>query len=682
MREHRQIAVRLAEAPSGGSRGPDAAFSVLSGLTPQEIVGHNCRMLQGPDTDRAVVAELAEAVRLGVPIRRELLNYTKEGRRFWNEIFLKPLIDVAGQVAGFVGTQRDLTDIRIAYAAQHDLETRLERIMDNLPGYIFQRIRKPDGAYGFSYFSQSYWHMLGLRDIPPLDALDAYAHIHPEDIARVRRAVELSVETLAEVTIEFRAQAANGKLLWLRTHSMPRRLPNGDTVWDGVGTDITAEKAAQDELAHLAYHDPLTGLFNRMRFKHLMAEAADKAAAAPGRLAAFAVDLDGFQAINDALGPPVGDAVLRCVGERLALFCGMEGAAGRLGGDEFVIFRPDPPSGPPVLETAAALCRELGRPMTIEGHDINIEACVGATTHPFTERDRPAVVGAADEIIKQCNMALSEAKRAGRGAARRYTADMDDSERHRAILRQSLRRGFIETQFRLLYHPLIDLASGRIMGAEALLRWHHPDLGLQRPDMFIPMAEASGLIVPLGAWVVRTALLQLCDWSGQGSAATRISINVSSVQLRDPGFLAMIDAALADTGANPGLVDLELTESVLIEATPAVIAILDALRVRGFHLALDDFGTGYSSFRVLQDLPIDTIKIDQTFVRRVTLDTGDDAIVQAMLTVALRLGLQVIAEGIETRAQQDFVRDAGCRIGQGYFFSQPVTAEEFGALLP
>jgi diguanylate cyclase (GGDEF)-like protein len=515
----------------------------------------------------------------------------------------------------------------------------------------------------------------------PLDTLDPYAHIHPEDIQQVRRAVDVSMRTLTEVTIEFRALAVNGRLVWLRTHSVPRRLPNGDMVWDGVGTDITAEKAAQNELAYLAYHDPLTGLFNRMRFKQLMSEAVDAADGAPSRLAAFAVDLHGFQDINDALGPPVGDAVLRCVGERLTLFCGTDGAAGRLGGDEFTIFRPDPPSGPPILDRAAFLCRELSRPMTIEGHEITIEACVGATTYPFIERDRAGADGGCDEIIKQCNMALSEAKRSGHGVARRYTADMDDSERHRAVLRRSLKRGIIETQFRLLYHPLIELASGRIMGAEALLRWQNPDLGLQRPDLFIPMAEASGLIVPLGAWVIRTALLQLRDWARLGHETTRISINVSSVQVRDPGFLIMIDAALADTGADPGLVDLELTESVLIDATPTAIEILDALRAREFRLALNDFGTGYSSFRCMQDLPIDTIKIDQTFVRRVTLDTGDDAIVHAMLSVARRLRLEVIAEGIETVAQRDFLRDAGCRIGQGYLFSLPVTPQDFGRLL-
>ncbi len=658
----------------------NAAFSLLSGHSAKEIVGRNCRLLQGPDTDRAVVAELAEAVRRGEPIRREVLNYTKEGRTFWNEIFLRPLIDATGRLTGFVGTQRDLTEIRIAYAAQHDVEARLEMIMDNLPGYVFQRTRKPDGTYGFSYFSQSYWRILGFCDIPPLAKLDAYAYIHPEDVPRVRKAVEMSVVTLAEVTLEFRAVAANGKLLWLRTKSIPRRLPNGDTVWNGVGTDVTGERAAKDELAYLAYHDPLTGLYNRMRYNQLLSEAVEQAAAVPARLAAFAVDLDGFQDINDALGPLVGDAVLRCVAERLTHFCGPNGAACRLGGDEFAIFRPDP-LGPPILDSAAALCLNLSRPMTIEGHEIAIAACAGATIYPFTERDKAGTGSGRDDIIKQCNMALVEAKRAGRGVARRYTASMDDSERHRAVLRRSLQRGFIETQFRLLYHPLVDLVSGRIMGAEALLRWQHPDLGLQRPDAFIPMSEASGLIVKLGAWVFRTALQQLHDWTPPGRKTMRMSINVSSVQLRDPGFLAMVDAALAKTGVDPGQADLELTESVLIEATPAMIDVLNALRARGFRLSLDDFGTGYSSFRALQDLPIDTIKIDQTFVRRVTLDSGDDAIVLAMLSVARRLGLDVIAEGIETLAQHDFVRDAGCRIGQGYLFSLPVTAEALGMLI-
>jgi len=254
-------------------------------------------------------------------------------------------------------------------------------------------------------------------------------------------------------------------------------------------------------------------------------------------------------------------------------------------------------------------------------------------------------------------------------------------ERQTVILQRSLKRGSIEAQFHLVYHPLVEIGTGRIIGAEALLRWHHPELGVQPPDRFIPLAEASGLIVPLGAWVLRTALHELRAWHAAGSPGIRIAVNVSSVQLRDSGFIAMIDDIVAETGIDPSLVDLELTESVMIDSTMATLAVLDALKARSFHLALDDFGTGYSSFRCLQDLPIDQIKIDQTFVRSVTDDTGEDAIVRAMLAVTDRLGVGVIAEGIETAPQREFLCREGCTFGQGYYFSMPLQTESFRTLL-
>jgi EAL domain-containing protein (putative c-di-GMP-specific phosphodiesterase class I) len=268
----------------------------------------------------------------------------------------------------------------------------------------------------------------------------------------------------------------------------------------------------------------------------------------------------------------------------------------------------------------------------------------------------------------------------GRGTSR-LSSSAIKRERKTVILQRSLKRGSIEAQFHLVYHPLVEIATGRIIGAEALLRWHHPELGVQRPDKFIPLAEASGLIVPLGAWVMRTALLELRDWHAAFSPGMRMAVNVSSVQLRDPGFIAMIDEVLAETGVDPSHIDLELTESVMIETNAATLAVLDALKARAFHLALDDFGTGYSSFRCLQDLPIDQIKIDQSFVRRVTNDTGEDSIVRAMLAVTDRLGIGVIAEGIETAEQRDFLCREGCTYGQGYYFSLPVPAETFRDLL-
>jgi diguanylate cyclase (GGDEF)-like protein/PAS domain S-box-containing protein len=656
----------------------NTAFAVLTGYTTEEIIGHNCRFLQGPDTDRSVVAEIADAVGRSAAITRELLNYRRDGTEFWNEILIEPHHDSAGHLVGFLGTQYDVTAKRHAHDAQRETEARLERVVDNLPGYIFQRITRPDGGYAFSYFSASFWHMLGFSEIPPLETLDPYTHIHPDDIPRVRQAVAHSVLTHTEATIEFRATTASGNLVWLRTRSTPRALADGNTAWDGIGIDITAEKTSAEAIAFLAYHDPLTGLSNRTQFKaHLAAAAAirDK------DIEVFAIDVDGLQEINDTLGPPVGDAVLQCVAQRVAEFAGPHGGAGRLGGDEFCLFRPHADSGPAVLECAESLCRDLTRPMQVEEHDITIEVGVGATLFAMVKPAGRDTENPSDEMIKQANMALNLAKRSGRGNVRHYTADMDENECHRAILRGSLQRDTIETQFTLLYHPLVDLASGRIMGAEALLRWNHPQLGMQRPDMFIPLAEASGLIVPLGAWVFRTALAELRTWSQFGIDAPRVSVNVSSVQLRTPGFIGMVEAALAETGAEPTQVDVELTESVLIDATAPILGRLNVLKQHGFRLALDDFGTGYSSFRCLQDLPIDKVKIDQTFVRRVLQSPSDAAIVRAIITVTRSLGLAVCAEGIETQGQLDFARAEGCNTGQGYFFSLPIPAHEFRHLL-
>jgi EAL domain-containing protein (putative c-di-GMP-specific phosphodiesterase class I) len=247
------------------------------------------------------------------------------------------------------------------------------------------------------------------------------------------------------------------------------------------------------------------------------------------------------------------------------------------------------------------------------------------------------------------------------------------------MLRQSMRHGLEQEQFVLHYHPIVALATGEIVGAEALVRWPHPILGMQRPDLFIPEAESSGLIVPLGAWVLRTALLEMRNWHTSTGRSLRVGINVSAVQLLDPDFVASVDAALAETGADPTFVDLELTESVLIGTSAS--RVLNALKQRGFRLSLDDFGTGYASFRYLQTLPVSAVKIDQTFVRHMVIDSSDASIVRAIVAVAKSLRLDVVAEGIETQQQRDFLRDEGCHEGQGYLFSLPLAAEDFRWLL-
>jgi len=657
----------------------NAGFAALTGYTPQEIVGRNARFLQGPGTDRRTISEIANAVRLGLPIRREVLNYRKTGETFWNEFFMQPLMDTHGALAGFVGLQIDQTARRRAEDAKTEMETRLAGIIGNFPGFIFQRVRKADGTRGYTYFSQSYWHVMGIAEVANPADHDPFVNIYPADVELVSSAIVVSQANLSPTMIEFRTVRADGTLIWIRTLSTPRALADGTAVWDGVGTDISAEMASKERLAYLAYHDPLTGLCNRVLFIQTLEALCAPFPGAPRRIAGLSVDVDAFQKINDTLGAPIGDAVLRQVADRLRKFAGDTGVAARLGGDEFGVATEDMPQGVSITEKAEALCHALQQPMQIAEHEIAIQVCVGATCYPLAGVAPNPGKDAAEEILKQSNFALAEAKRGGSGVVRAYSKQLDDREQKRAVLQHSMRQGLQEHQFVLHYHPIVDLSTGEIIGAEALLRWAHPELGMQRPDLFIPEAESSGLIIPLGAWVIRTALFEMQEWEKHCARLLRISINVSGVQLCDPGFTAMLDEALADTGADPSMVDLELTESVLIEGS--TLNVLQALRQRGFRLAVDDFGTGYSSFRYLKTLPVGTVKIDQSFVRHMVIDSSDASIVRAISAVAKSLALEVIAEGVETPSQRDFLRNEGCPVGQGYLFSVPLAVDDFRLLL-
>jgi EAL domain-containing protein (putative c-di-GMP-specific phosphodiesterase class I) len=276
---------------------------------------------------------------------------------------------------------------------------------------------------------------------------------------------------------------------------------------------------------------------------------------------------------------------------------------------------------------------------------------------------------------------LRAAKQEGPGAYRVYSVAFDDRLRNRLALRQSLHRAIEGQQFELHYQPLVQLASGRIVGAEALVRWNHPELGTQRPDVFIPLAEASGMIVPLGAWAIKQAMRQGQLWKRPGVGAPRIAINISSIQLAKPGFIAAVEQALSETGADPRDFEFELTEGLMIEPSSETLAILTWVKSLGFGITIDDFGTGYSTFKYLRDFPVDKIKIDQTFVRQLAIDSSDASIIRSMIALSRSLGVQIVAEGVETAMQRDFLRDEGCEVGQGYFFSLPLTAEDFGWLL-
>jgi diguanylate cyclase (GGDEF)-like protein/PAS domain S-box-containing protein len=661
----------------------NSAFTVMTGYAREEVVGKNLRLLQGPETDTAVLGDIREAISRGRSIRRELLNYRKSGEAFWNDIMIDPIRNDQDRLVGFAALMYD-SSVRHSEHAERLAELdRFEVITGNAPGYVFQRVLKPDGTISYGYLSPSLFRILGLPEDTDWSAGQNFDWFLPDDREDFLRKTRQSAADMTRLSCDIRVQSATGAALWFRTDSSPRRLPNGDTVWEGLALDVTAEKAARAERDFIAQHDVLTGLSNRFFFKNTVIETLSPPTSAARRSTLFYIDLCSFAAVNDIWGEAFADKLLRRVALTLTeLGETLTGTVTRLGGDEFGLFLPDMAPETEALNVGQLICSEVNRPMVVDGNPIAIEACVGAaetsldmTGIPHGTEERGA------ELMKRARLAMSAAKREGAGACVLYSPAIVDGATNSSTLKNSLSRAIEAEEFELHYQPLVDLASGGIIGAEALVRWSHPDLGLVRPDIFIPIAEATRLIVPLGAWITKAAMLQTQSWKRAGLAVPRISINLSSVQLQSPDFLGMVENALAETGCNGADFEFELTEGVLIDISPEVSARLDGLKALGFTLALDDFGSGHATFAYLRQFPVDKIKIDQIFVRQLIIGSSNALIVRAMITMAKSLGLDVLAEGIETQRQRDFLIEEGCLSGQGYFFSLPLNQEDFAWML-
>ncbi len=660
----------------------NATFTALTGYELDEVRGRNCRFLQGADTDRSDVAALREAIGRGASVRRTLLNYKKDGTRFWSDLRIDPIRDDAGTLRGFVAVMVDDTASHEARAALRETELQLQSIARFAPGYVYRRVLGHDGIIDLPYVSSSINRLLGMPEDQPVTLAEFISHVHPDDLPALMSGVQRSAQNMSKYDEEFRLILADGSVRWFRSYAQPRRDSSGEIAWDGLALDITEEKAAKEKLEFLAFHDPLTGLANRDQFRLAALHALALSVSARNLIVLLMIDLDSFQDINDTGGIAAGDAALQMVGERL-MACArrFEGTAARVGGDEFAILLADVPPAQPLRAIADYIAADLAEHVQ-SGSPLQtvLQVCIGAAVFPFGQSE----LGAADvyaELVKRAELALHAAKQIGPGSFCEYSAELDDRLRHRKLMRLSLQRAIAERQFELHYQPIVELHGGRIVAAEALVRWKHPELGFQRPDLFIPLAESSGLIVPLGAWIMREAMRQGTAWKRAGAALSRIAINVSAVELKRPEFIGGVEQALAVTGADPAHFEFELTEGILIDGSQEVLAVLNALKQIGFRITIDDFGTGYSSFKYVRDFHVDKIKIDQTFVRQLVIDSKDAAIVRAMIALSRDLGIEIVAEGIETVMQRDFLRDAGCEIGQGYFFSMPLAADDFGYVL-
>ncbi len=441
-----------------------------------------------------------------------------------------------------------------------------------------------------------------------------------------------------------------------------------------VFADTSEVRQAEDRLHKLVNHDPLTGLPNRRLLNELMGHAIKRAEREQSMIGLLFVDLDRFKSINDSLGHQIGDKLLAQVAERLTGAMRESDAVARLGGDEFVVMMDSLRDIEDAAIVAKKIIDSLHDEFVIETKEFFIGASIGISVYPNDGRE-------VDDLIKAADIAMYQVKNEGKNGYRFYSSDLSANAVERFTLETMLRRALERDQFEVYYQPQVSLATGRIIGAEALIRWNHPELGLVSPAKFIPLAEESELIVHIGEWVLREAALQAMQWVHHGYGIQWISVNVSGVQIKRSNFADTVYGILIETDCDPSLLELEITESTIMRNTEYVIGVFDRIRELGLRVAIDDFGTGYSSLSHLKRLPLDKLKIDQSFVHDLPHDTDDAAIARVIQALGRSLGLTVIAEGVETAAQAEFLLAIGCQEGQGYLFSPPLPAAAFTELL-
>ncbi len=509
---------------------------------------------------------------------------------------------------------------------------------------------------------------LGLPENARVDRRRLLECINSEDVPALRHALDKVAGQPGEVALDCRLLAShlNPRVLHFRIES------DGDPANGlrirGTAQDVTAAREAEAHIAYLAHYDVLTGLPNRTLWNERIDGELRNALRHGDILAVLFLDLDHFKAVNDSLGHPVGDQLLTCVAQRLAECLRENDVLARLGGDEFVILLPRISHREDAALVARKLISALQAPMLIEGHELSISVSIGIALYPDDGED-------ASSLLKHADVAMYSAKDQGRNAYHYFKPEMDKHALERLMLENALRRAVERNELVLHYQPQVSAVDGQLQGVEALLRWRHPDLGMVPPLQFIGLAEESGLIVKIGEWVLETACRQQVAWAAAGMPLL-MAVNISALQFRLVDFAQTVQRIVLDSGIAPDCLELELTESALMQPTPEVLERMQHLRDAGIRLALDDFGTGYSSLSYLKRLPIHRLKIDRGFVRDLPDDVEDAAIAMATLSLARDLGMQVVAEGVENAAQRAFLVERGCQSMQGYLFSTPLPADE------
>jgi diguanylate cyclase (GGDEF)-like protein/PAS domain S-box-containing protein len=580
-------------------------------------------------------------------------------------------VDQKGDVAGVIGVITDVTHYKETERALEASEARFRVLTES----SIDLVSVIDGDGVMQYQSAALRHLLGFDPVESIGR-NVYDLVHKDDAEHVRAAFRRLIETRALTEpVEFRLRHRDGS--WRTFESLGTNCLDNPhirgLVWNS--RDVTDRKVIQQRIQHLAYHDNLTGLPNRGLLQDRLARSIARAERAGRKVAVLFIDLDNFKNINDTLGHDVGDELLRQVSRRLSDCVRLEDTIARQGGDEFIVLLDNLDDGRNASIVAQKILNSLRLPLILGGTEQHVSGSVGIAVYPEDGRD-------AQTLMKNADTAMFHGKSLGKNTYQYFTAQMNIAVKRRMMLESALRRAVMQKDFVLHYQPQIDLETGDIIACEALVRWKTEDSGTVMPGDFIPLAEETGLINEIGEWVLREGCRQAKEWQDMGLArGRRMAINLSARQFADKGFLDMVTRVLVETGLPPNCLELEITESQVMRQTDGMIQLLNKLSEMGVQLAIDDFGTGYSSLSYLKRLPIQKLKIDQSFIRDITVDPNDTAIVVAIINMARSLDLDTIAEGVETAGQLALLRAKGCRVGQGFFFSAPLPSNEIYPML-
>jgi diguanylate cyclase (GGDEF)-like protein/PAS domain S-box-containing protein len=643
------------------------AFTQMTGYSPDEAIGKNPRLLQSGKHDAAFYTALWNTIAAGAVWRGEIINRKKDGSLYTEEMTIAPVRSDVGAITHFVAIKQDITRRKLSEQALQKAEEMYRSIFENAILGIFQTTT--DGR--FLSVNPALAKMAGY-DSPPkfLSSVHRTSEVYVDQGRREELLKLLETQKMV-LDFEIDLQGKDGKKRTVSLNVRATANREGTNLcYEGTAQDITERKAAEARVQFLAYHDALTSLPNRALFEDRLVKALANARRREEQVAVLWLGLDNFKTINDSLGHSVGDLLLKQVGERLQKHVREQDTLANVGGDEFIFALIKPGH---VSRTAAAVDRNrraVSAEFVVQDHVINLTCSIGISLFPDHGADSEA-------LLKTAAAAMYCAKENGRNNFQFFTPELNARALERLALENGLRVALEKRELFLLFEPQVEIATGRITGAEALLRWRHPELGLVAPNKFIPVAENSGLIIPIGEWVLKTACAQARRWQDLGLPVLPIAVNVSAVQLRQQRFLRVIRRVLDETGLAPRYLELELTEGMLVSNTGRTLPMLQELAQMGVRLSIDDFGTGYSNLGYLKDLPIHKLKIDRSFVRTMTLNPRDAAIAAIVISIGDSLNLKVLAEGVETGEQLAFLRAHNCDEAQGYYFSRPLTGDEF-----